>query len=159
MGDNDLQHLQAIMKDVRVAMVTTTSSDGSLTSRPMATQQADFDGDAWFITARDSDLAQEVATGSQVNVAYSGASSWLSLSGRAEVVVDEAMKADLWNTVVEAWFPGGKDDESIVLLKVSGESGQYWDSPGRVAQAVDMARARITGQQAGDVGESGTVQL
>lgn len=159
MMQNDMETVRSIMKGVRVAMFTTTGRDGTLTSRPMTTQEADFDGDAWFITSRDSDTAKEIAEHPGVNVAYSSSTSWLSLAGRAQVLDDQAKKAELWNTFVEAWFPGGKDDADVVLIKVTGESGQYWDSPGRIAALVDMAKARITGKQAGNVGSSGTVDL
>lgn len=156
---DELEEVRSIMKEVRVAMLTSTDADGKLTSRPMATQEAEFDGDAWFVLARDSDVAREVAAQPRVNVAYSGSSSWLSLSGRAETVVDEARKQQLWNTFVEAWFPGGEHDAGVVLLKVTAESAQYWSSPGRVASLVDMVKARVTGTQAGDAGDSGSLQL
>jgi general stress protein 26 len=154
-----LDHVRSIMKDTRIATLTTRTADGSLTSRPMAVQDTEFDGDAWFLMDSDSDLAREVTADPQVNVAYAGKSSWLSLSGRAEKVTDQARKSDLWNDFVEAWFPDGEHDDGVVLLKVTGESAQYWDSPGRVASLVDMVKARVTGTQAGDVGEQGTVDL
>lgn len=154
-----LDHVRSIMKDTRIAMLTTRAADGSLTSRPMTVQEAEFDGDAWFLVDRDSDLAQEVAADPRVNVAYAGKSSWLSLAGSAALVRDQARKSELWNDVVEAWFPDGEHDEAVVLLKVTGESAQYWDSPGRVASLVDMAVSRIRGTQAGDVGDQGTVEL
>ncbi len=159
MSDNDLDTVRSIIKDVRVAMLTTATADGTLNSRPMGTQEAEFDGDAWFIMARDSDVAREVAAKPDVNVAYSGPSSWLSLAGRAEMVTDQAKKEQLWNGMVEAWFPGGEHDENIVLMKVVGRSAQYWSSPGRVASMVDMAKARLTGTQAGDVGDGGSLHL
>lgn len=154
-----LDHVRSIMKDTRIAMLTTRAADGSLTSRPMTVQEAEFDGDAWFLVDRDSDLAREVAADPRVNVAYAGKSSWLSLAGSAALVRDQARKSELWNDVVEAWFPDGEHDEAVVLLKVTGESAQYWDSPGRVASLVDMAVSRIRGTQAGDVGDQGTVEL
>lgn len=159
MSTEQLEKIRSIMEDVRTVMLTTVSQDGTLVSRPMATQEAEFDGDAWFILALDSDLARDVAAQPAVNLAYSGSSSWLSLSGQAQVVVDEAKKAELWNPFVESWFPDGEHDPRVVLLKVTAGSAQYWDSPGRVAVLLDMLKARVTGTQAGDVAEVGTVEL
>src|SRR6185312_6179832 len=51
----NLDTIRGIMKDVRTAMLTTVSEDGSLHSHPMTTQQADFDGDCWFIASDSSD--------------------------------------------------------------------------------------------------------
>src|SRR3712207_7360015 len=45
----------------------------------------------------------------------------------AVVVDDPAKKRELWNSAVEAWFPQGPDDDSVVLLKVEADSAEYWD--------------------------------
>ena len=86
-------------------------------------------------------------------------STWVSLTGRAAVVDDRAKKRELWNSVVEAWFPDGPDDDGVVLLKVTGDSAEYWDSPGgRVASLLSFAKAKVTGQPY-DGGENATVRL
>ena len=136
-GD-EMKTIQSIMEGVRTCMLTTVSADGSLQAHPMTTQEAEFDGDAWFLLGRDSQSARDVAASSHVNVSYAGASAWLSLAGTAEVVHDQAKKAELWNTFVEAWFPDGRDDPSVEVLRVRAESAQYWNSPNRVAMTVSM---------------------
>lgn len=155
----ELQKVQQIIEDARIGMLTTRAENGHLTSRPMTTLDVEFDGDVWFLVDSDSDLAREIEADPQVNVSYVESDAWLSLSGRAETVDDQARKSDLWNNLVEAWFPDGKHDPGVVLLHVVGESAHYWDTPGRVAALVDMVKARVTGTQAGDIGESGTVRL
>jgi Pyridoxamine 5'-phosphate oxidase like len=83
-----------------------------------------------------------------VNVATASSSSWVSLTGHAGVVDDLARKRELWNKVVEAWFPNGPEDPDVVLLRVEAASGEYWDSPGgRLATAVSFAKAKLTGQR------------
>ncbi len=55
--DNDHTHtdnikkLNNLIKDIRIAMLTTQESDGTLRSRAMGTQQVEFDGDLWFFTS------------------------------------------------------------------------------------------------------------
>ena len=105
---DDLTVVRSIMKDVRTAMITTTTADGTLHTHPMTTQEAEFDGDAWFILSRSSETARNAAARPHVNVSFSGTSSWLSLAGTAELVDDRAKLAELWNRFVEAWFPGGR---------------------------------------------------
>ena len=41
---------------------------------------------------------------------------------------------------------------------MSGESAQYWDSPGRLAMTLDMVKARVTGNPPKS-GDTGTVDL
>ncbi len=153
-----LDTVRSIMKDVRTCMFVTTADDGSLHAAPMTTQEAEFDGDAWFIAGDRSETVRNLTSRPGVNVSYSGTSSWLSLAGTAAVVDDPAKKQELWNTFTEAWFPDGQDDPSVVVVKVSGQSAQYWDSPGRVAMTLDMVKARVTGNPPKS-GDTGTVDL
>jgi general stress protein 26 len=157
-SSDNLDTIRSIMKDVRTCMFVTTTAEGSLHASPMTTQEAEFDGDAWFIASTDSNTVRNLRVHPQVNVAYSGTSSWLSLSGSATVVDARGKKKELWNTFVEAWFPEGQDDPSIVVVKVSGESAHYWESPGRVAMTLDMVKARVTGSTPKS-SDSGTVDL
>jgi general stress protein 26 len=148
-----------LLTDERIGMFTTTSPDGTLTSRPMALQQVEFDGDLWFFASRSSRKVAHIAADPQVNVATVGSSSWVSLTGDAVVVDDLARKKELWNSVVEAWFPDGPEDPDVVLLRVAASSAEYWDSPGgRVASLISFAKAKMTGQ-AYDGGENETVRL
>ena len=70
------------------------------------------------------------------------------MSGDAVLVTDVAKKRELWNSAVEAWFPQGPDDDSVVLLKVEADSAEYWDSPGgRLATAFSFVKAKVTGER------------
>ncbi|MEP6651408.1 MAG: pyridoxamine 5'-phosphate oxidase family protein [Lapillicoccus sp.] len=153
-----LDTVRSIMKDVRTCMFVTTADDGSLHAAPMTTQEAEFDGDAWFIASSRSETVRNLTSRPRVNASYAGTTAWLSLTGSAAVVDDTEKKKELWNTVTEAWFPEGQDDPSVVVVTVSGESAQYWDSPGRVAMTLDMVKARVTGNPPKS-GDAGTVDL
>ena len=92
-------------------------------------------------------------------VTIAGGSTWVSLTGNASVVEDQAKKKELWNTVVEAWFPAGPESDDVVLLLVTGDSAQYWDTPGgRIASVISLAKAKVTGRPYSG-GESDTVDL
>ena len=55
--------------------------------------------------------------------------------------------------------PDGPDDYSVVLLKVEGDSAEYWDSPGgRLATVLSFAKAKVTGQRI-EGGENEKVEL
>jgi general stress protein 26 len=137
-----------LLKGQRFGMLTTTDPDGTLISRPMAMQEVEFDGDLWFFAARDSRKITQLSAHSQVNVAVGSSDSWISLTGTGVVVTDAAKKRELWNSMVEAWFPDGPDDDGVVLLKIEADSAEYWDSPGgRVATAISFAKAKLTGER------------
>ena len=159
MTTEDTQKVATLLKGARIAMLTTVVGDGTLTSRPMALQEVEFDGDLWFFSEKNSPKIATLATHPQVNVTVGSGSSWVSLAGTAVVVEDEAKKKELWNAGVGAWFPNGPEDPEVVLLKVEAASAEYWDTPGgRVASVLSFAKAKLTGERY-DGGENKTVNL
>jgi general stress protein 26 len=48
----------------------------------------------------------------------SASNKYLSVSGVAEVCTDRAKIAELWTEEWKLWFPGGKDDANLALLRV-----------------------------------------
>lgn len=147
-----------IMEDQRFCMLTTYAARGDLHSHPMTPQKIEKDGDAWFFLDSMSETAANLGTDPRVNLAFGDGSTWLSVAGHGETVRDEVRIDELWNPMVEAWFPDGRESENLTLLHVSPDSAQYWDTPGgRVASALAFVRTRITGDR--PPGDSGTVDL
>ncbi len=147
MTDEQTRRVAELLKDHRIGMLTTRDPFGTLMSRPMALQEVEFDGDLWFFAERGSRKVLHVGALPQVNVTVSGSGSWVSLTGQAAVVEDTAKKRELWNAGVEAWLPQGPDDGSVVLIRVEGDSAEYWDTPGRLATVISFAKAKVTGER------------
>ena len=159
MTTDDTRKVAELLKGERFGFLTTITMDGRLTSRPMTLQEVEFDGDLWFFAERDSTPVEHIAASPEVNVGVGSGGTWVSLSGDAVVVEDVAKKRELWNSAVEAWFPQGPDDDSVVLIKVEADSAEYWDSPGgRLATVLSFAKAKITGQRI-EGGENEKVDL
>ena len=139
--------LADLIKDVRIAMLTTTRPDGRLVSRPLGTQEVEFDGDLWFATGADSAKIAEIAANPFVNVSYASTSSntFVSVSGRAEVVHDRARIEQMWSPAMSLFFPGGKDDPNLRLIHVNAETAEYWDGPGTlVGKALYLMLTAVT---------------
>lgn len=147
----DLSKLLEKIKDQRYAMLTTANEQGHLHARPMYTQEPDASGSLWFFTDKESAKVHEVRRDSQVCVAYGAPDNnlYVSVTGQAKVVTDKAKIDELWSEDLKAWFPGGKDDPSIALLRVDIERGEYWDSPSNLlVQAYAYVKALATGEKA-----------
>lgn len=160
--DEHIKHLAELIKDVQIAMLTTQDTDGTLHSRPMATQQVEFDGDLWFFTGQSTPKVDEVEQERHVNVSYAKPDDnlYVSISGTAQTVRDPAKMKELWNPIYKAWFPKGLDDPDLVLLKVHVNQAEYWDSPSsKVVQLVGFAKAIATGKRADNVGEHEKINL
>jgi general stress protein 26 len=152
MSDDVQQDQQAkvreLIKDTRIAMLTSIAPDGTLVSKPMATQDVEFDGSVYFIAERSSEKVRNIGADPRVNVAFASSSSWVSLAGHATVVDDQARLAELWNTFTDAWMEGGPDNPNNVLIKVDADSAEYWDSPGsKVTQVLNLVKAKVTGKR------------
>jgi general stress protein 26 len=144
-----IRKLAELLQDMNVAMLTTVASDGSLRSRPMATQQGEFDGDLWFFTRASSGKVHEVEEQSRVNLAYAEPSenSYVSVSGRAELVRDRSRIEDLWSPIYLTWFPSGLEDPELALIRVEVEAAEYWDAPSsRLVQLAGFVKALATGK-------------
>ncbi len=57
MSDHDasVKHVAELVDRARISMFTTMTREGKHVSRPMALQEAEFDGDLWFFAYADSD--------------------------------------------------------------------------------------------------------
>jgi general stress protein 26 len=159
---NDIEKIHDLIKGIRFAMLTTVDTDGSLRSRPMATQEAELDGELWFFTGASSPKVNEVERDHRVNLSYAAPddNTYVSISGTARLVRDKAKAKELWNPALKAWFPEGLDDPDLALLRVKVEKAEYWDSPSsKMVQLYGLAKAVLTGKRADDVGENEKIDL
>ena len=158
--EKGIDKIRELIEGVEYVMLTTHAADGSLHSRPMAAQNTEFDGTLWFFTKASSHKVEEVESDRHVNVAYAMAddNTWVSLSGTAALVRDRAKMEELWSPEHEAYFGAGLEDPDITLLKVSVERGEYWEGPGPIGYAIEVATALVTGREARP-GENETVDI
>ncbi|BBH66876.1 general stress protein [Actinoplanes sp. OR16] len=164
MSDEQAQRekVREIVAEARICMVTTMTEDGRHVSRPMALQDVEFDGDLWFFTYSDSDLVEQIGRHPQVNVAFSDTkqNNWVSIAGAASRVDDRAKAEELWSPVLKAWFPDGLETPNLTLVKVDGETAEYWAAAhsSKVVTMLGYAKAAVTGKTP-DAGENETVRL
>ena len=150
--EDHIRKLAELIKDVRIAMLTTTRPDGRLVSRPLGTQEIEFAGDLWFATGADSGKVDEIAANPYVNVSYASTSdnTYVSLSGLAQVVDDRVKVEELWSPAMGVFFPGGKGDPNLRLIHVRAETAEYWDGPGTIlGKGLSFMMTAVTGETAG----------
>ena len=146
-----IQKLSSLIKDIKFAMLTTAEADGTLRSRPMATQQSAFDGDLYFFTYGHSPKVEEAEQHHDVNLSYANPDDnvYVSVSGKAQLLRDRKKMEELWNPIYKAWFPKGLEEPDIALLKVNVEQAEYWDSTNnKLVQLAGFVKALLTGKQA-----------
>ena len=126
--DPHAQKLYDLIKDMKIAMMTTVDTDGTLHSRPMHSQKADEHGDLWFFTKIQSPKITEISRDSEVNLAYSDPDRqhYVSVSGKAEIVRDRSKIDAMWSEGMRTWFPKVKNDPQIALIRVHPQKDEFW---------------------------------
>lgn len=160
-GQDGIKKIAELIKDIRIAMMTTGAPDGSFDSRPMATQKTEFDGSVFFLTRQESGKVHELADDSHVSLLYAdpGDAKYVSVKGRASVYRDYAKIHDLWNPMYKAWFPEGEEDPSIAVLRVDVTEAQFWEaSSSRLVRGIKYVAAAATGGKV-ELGKTGKVNL
>lgn len=136
------------LRNADIAMLTTALPDGKLLSHPMSIQGVSEDADVWFFLALDGDQAEALRGDPHVNLSVTEAGSWLSVAGQARLVEDRTMIEQLWTEHAREYFPQGTEDPNLGLLRISGDSAQFWGMPGgKVAGLAQIAKAKVTGDQ------------
>jgi general stress protein 26 len=160
--DADHAQLWAIIKECRIAMLTTVEVGGLLRARPMTTVQKEFGGTLWFFSPTDSDAVHAVRENEQVCVAYANPdkADFVSLSGLGAVVTETAIKEVLWNSMVQTWFPQGPSSSEVAIIKIDVTRAEYWNSrSNNLVQLFAVAEAAVRGDTPKRVGEHREVRM
>lgn len=141
------ERFQTIIERFDMAMLVTTTVDGTLRGRPMGVAKIEDDGRVWFITNRHSGKIDDIEARPIVGVTFQSGQRFASLTGRARLVHDAAKATELWSEAWRVWFPEGPDDTSLVLIEVQTSVGEYWDNAAQhgIRYLVDAAKAYFSG--------------
>ncbi|MFC3799089.1 pyridoxamine 5'-phosphate oxidase family protein [Cohnella sp. GCM10012308] len=151
-----IDKVRDLIKGIDTAMLTTVTPEG-LVSRPLKTQEVEFDGDLWFLTSKDTDKYEELLEDPRVNVAYVG-KSYVSVRGEAQLVSDPAKIREFWNVAYEKLLDTTYDDPNLVLIKVRAETAEYWETGSKMKMVTHLFQ-RLTGHDRPDSDLNKTVDL
>ena len=158
----DLEKLKEMIKDIDFCMLTTVDESGDLHSRPMSSNgDVDENGDIWFFTGVSSHKVSEVADTPKVNLSFADPDNqrYVSVTGVAQLVRDRQKIDELWRPQFQMWFPKGKDDPEVGLLRIRLEKAEYWDNPSStVGFALSFVSSLVTGKEP-DLGENRKLDL
>lgn len=112
-------------------------ADGQSHSEPL-TAQLDKDqvDTIWFFIGKDNRLAKGGSAMAQF--VSKGQDFFACLSGSVTVDNNQAMIDKLWSKSVEAWFPGGKADPNLALLRFDIDEAELWETDMSLAGKLKM---------------------
>lgn len=128
------------------------SPDPSQHMQPMAPQTDRQAQEIWFYTKTDSDIAHAAASGGMVHMCLYSEDYQACLHGDLRTTFSKEHIDRYWSSIVEAWYPGGKDDPSLTMLCFRPENAAIWASTGsKLKFGWEIAKA-ITTREEPDVG-------
>ena len=145
---DDGEHLYDLLQGFDTAMLITRAGSGNLHARPMAIAELRADADAYFVTSIDSPKIAEIDADADVLLTFQSERQYAAVYGRVNVIQDRGLIERLWKEPWKAWFPRGKSDPSIALLRFDADRGEFWDSAGTrgVRYAFEAAKAYVRGE-------------
>lgn len=127
--------------------------------QPMMANGAREENSVWFYTSRAADLARAAQQGGKAHMAMIDRDSgyYASVAGELKVEHSETHINRFWNSVASAWFPEGKADDELTMLKFTPETAEIWAGPGSAVRfGWEIARANISGDEP-DIGHHATL--
>ena len=109
--------------------------------RPMTAQvDEDMPGTIWFFADRHDDLAGSLGSGAATEATFAdkGHDLFATVEGNLSISDDPKMIDKLWSPFVEAWFPGGKTDPRLALLRMDPGAATIWLSETGIVSGVKM---------------------
>ena len=147
MDTNDgRNHLHDVVNDFDVAMLVTYSTN-AMHARPMAIACLDDGIGAYLVTNNNSLKIDEIRANPNALLTFQSARTFASLRGEVTVLHDRQLIDKMWKDAWKIWFPIGKSDPNIALLKFTAHEGEYWDNAGMqgLKYVYDAAKAYVTG--------------
>ncbi len=138
-------HLHQLLESFDTSMLITHAGE-KLHARPMAVAAVEGERTLWFVTSTSSPKSSEIREDTRVSATFQSQARFVALSGRARLVEDREKIAQLWQPAWKVWFPNGKDDPSIALIRVDVSDAEFWDNAGAkgVRYALEAAKAFFT---------------
>jgi general stress protein 26 len=148
MNTNDgRNHLSDVVNDFDVAMLVTYTAN-EIRARPMAIARLDDGIGAYLVTNINSLKIDEIRVNPNAVLTFQSAKKFASVHGKLTVVSDRQLVEKMWKEVWKVWFPDGKSDPNIALLKFAAHEGEYWDNAGLqgLKYVYDAAKAYVAGE-------------
>ena len=140
-------HLHDVVEDFDVAMLVTHTAN-AIHARPMAIAKLDDGLGAYLVTDINSVKVEEINANPHAVLSFQKSNQFASVRGEIAVLQDRQLIEKLWKEAWKVWFPAGKSDPNIALLRFTAHDGEYWDNAGMrgVKYVYDAAKAYFTGE-------------
>ena len=111
------------------ASLITRGPEGYPRARAMEDHNVGDDFVFYFYTDASTRKMAEIAVDPLVTVAYycPDGGDYICVFGRAEIVTDDAMRAEHWREGWECYWPAGPTDPGYAIVRIVAEAIEYFD--------------------------------
>ncbi len=147
MSDHDLrEHLWDAIEHKRTGMLGACVTPHEH-MQPMTAHVERETGTLWFYTYNDTHLANHARTGQHAMFCIESKDNMLQacIGGMIHLEHDPDRIKKFWNPMVGAWFPEGKNDPRLTMIRFDLDDAKVWlNDQGRIAFMYQVAKANIT---------------
>jgi general stress protein 26 len=115
--------------------------------QPMTAFTDEHDGTIWFYLRKDNDLLKQAGDGHAAMACLMSKDHGFiaCIGGDLAPHYDRDRIDRFWNPIASAWFPDGKDDPNLTLLRFDPTDAQVWVSQSNpVSFGFALAKAKLT---------------
>jgi len=158
--NNPQDQLMEQIEDARCVMLGSTNPDDHM--QPMTPQIDDDENEhvIYFYSDKTSDLgARIMMQPGTVKMCHIGKDYQAYVEGKLSVHRNPATVDKFWNPIVAAWYPDGKTDPKLLMLKFEPEKAHVWASDkSSIGFAYEIAKANLT-DELPDIGKSKKIAM
>lgn len=142
--NNPQEQLLSEIKDARCVMLGSPAQGEHM--QPMSPQVDEDAQVIYFYSDRFSDLGKAVIQDpTNVHFCHIDDDYQACVKGYLETHHESSTVEKYWNPIVAAWYPGGKADPKLLMLKFTPENAAVWASDkSTIGFAYEIAKANIT---------------
>lgn len=149
MENQAINNLYDLVNNFDVAMLV-THRGARLHARPMTIARLEKEMHvAYLVTDINSIKVDEISANPYVLLTFQDARRFVSISGELVIELDCDLIEEMWKESWTVWFPKGKSDSSIALLKFTSYEGEFWDNAG--IQGVKFVYSAVKALVTGDI--------
>jgi general stress protein 26 len=106
----DLAELIRIIRDIRIALLTTVGDQGQFHTRPVQTLKVEADATLWFFTDWTSPKVAELHQDVRVSLGYADLAKnvYVAVCGEGSLIRDPQKAKELWSIEQRAYYPKGQ---------------------------------------------------
>lgn len=143
------RELNGRTKHLTNGMLCTQNTLHELHSAPMRTFQVEEDGLIWIFASKQSQSVLNIADVPDCLLNYADEETFLftAINAHAEISTDQADIDRFWKDKYTNWFPYGKSDPNLCMIKLRPQRAEYWDNPDMtISQIFSIVKNTLKGE-------------